>query len=60
MQRLPSSDQDLPLCSPWKGRAGQCKEETQTFRTFLKEVILCLIFSVSEILLLASDTHQTG
>lgn len=41
VQRLPSSDQGLPLCSPvaWNGRAGQPGEETQIFRTFLKEVI---------------------
>lgn len=57
MQCLPSSDQGLPLCSLWKARAGQRGEETQTFRTFLKEVILYLIFSASEILLLASDTY---
>lgn len=60
MQCLPSSDQGLPLCSPWKGCAGQRRKEAQTCRAFLKEVILCLIFCVSEAPLLASGTNQTG
>lgn len=36
VQRLPSPDRGLPLCSPALGTAG---EETQIFRTFLKKVI---------------------